>query len=137
MGSQRWRTFLSNQLHGLSDLFVVHTVTFRTLYVFFFIRHERRELLHVNVTASPTAAWIWRQLLEATPWGRRPRHLIHDRDGALPVILKMLRTIWNRTWALSYTALVTGSAVSGSMCGSCAKVSPLAPANPAGGAEPA
>jgi hypothetical protein len=39
-GSQGWRTFLSNQLCGIwaSDLFVVQTLTFRTLYVFFFIR---------------------------------------------------------------------------------------------------
>jgi hypothetical protein len=47
-GSQNWRTFLSNQLRGIwaADLFVVQTLTFRTLYVFFFIRHERRELIH-------------------------------------------------------------------------------------------
>jgi len=79
-GSQRWRTFLSNQLRGIwaTDLFVVQTLTFRTLYVFFFIRHWRRELLHVNVTASPTAAWIWQQLLEATPWSRQPKFLIHE-----------------------------------------------------------
>ena len=36
----------------------------------------------MNVTASPTAAWVWRQLLEATPWGRRPRYLVRDRDAA-------------------------------------------------------
>jgi transposase InsO family protein len=34
----------------------------------------------VNVTANPTAAWVWRQLIEATPWGRKPRHLLRDRD---------------------------------------------------------
>jgi transposase InsO family protein len=81
VGSQRWRTFLTNQLRGIwaADLFVVQTVTFRTLYVFFLISHERRELLHFNVTASPTAAW--HQLLEATPWGRQPKYLIHDRDA--------------------------------------------------------
>jgi hypothetical protein len=44
-----------------------------------FISHERRELVHFNVTASPTAAWIWRQGMEATAWGRQPRYLIHDR----------------------------------------------------------
>ncbi len=79
---QHWRTFLANQLRGIwaADLFVVQTLSFRTLYVFFVIRHQRRELIHFNVTASPTAAWIWHQLLEATPWGRRPRFLIHDRD---------------------------------------------------------
>ena len=60
---------------------VVHTINYKILYVFFCISHERRELVHCNVTASPTAAWIWQQLLEATPWGRQPTYLIHDRDS--------------------------------------------------------
>jgi hypothetical protein len=78
--SQSWRTFLRNQIKGIwaADLFVVQTIGFQTLYVFFFISHERRELIHCNVTASPTAAWIWRQVIEVTAWGRRPQHLIHD-----------------------------------------------------------
>jgi transposase InsO family protein len=46
-----------------------------------FIAHGRRELMHVNVTANPTAAWVWRQLIEATPWGRKPHHLLRDRDA--------------------------------------------------------
>jgi transposase InsO family protein len=37
--------------------------------------------VHVNVTANPTAAWAWHQLIEATPWGHKPRHLLHDRDA--------------------------------------------------------
>src|SRR5262249_15973519 len=64
-----------------ADLFTVQTVTFRTLYVLFFITHGRRELLQVTVTAHPTAAWVWRQLVEAPAWGRRPRHLRRDRDA--------------------------------------------------------
>ena len=36
--------------------------------------------MHFNVTAHPTAPWVWRQLLEATPWGQQPRYLIRDRD---------------------------------------------------------
>jgi transposase InsO family protein len=81
--SQTWRTFLRNQIKGIwaADLFVVQTIGFQTLYVFFFIRHERRELVHFNVTVSPTAAWIWRQVIEATAWGRQPQHLIRDRDN--------------------------------------------------------
>ena len=81
--SQSWRTFLRNQIKGIwaADLFVVQTIDFRTVYVLFFISHSRRELLHFNVTASPTAAWIWRQVIEATDWARQPRHLIHDRDN--------------------------------------------------------
>jgi len=49
--------------------------------VLVFIAHGRRELVHVNVTANPTAAWVWRQLIEATPWSSKPRHLLHDRDA--------------------------------------------------------
>jgi hypothetical protein len=49
--------------------------------VLVFIAHGRRELVHVNVTASPTAAWVWRQVIEATPWSQKPRHLLHDRDA--------------------------------------------------------
>ncbi len=80
--SQSWRTFLRNQIKGIwaADLFVVQTVSLRTLYVLFFISHGRREVVHFNVTASPRAAWIWRQVIEATAWTRQPRHLIHDRD---------------------------------------------------------
>jgi len=69
--SQTWRTFLCNHAHHLwaADLFTVPTLTFKTLYVLVFIAHGRRELMHVNVTANPTAAWVWRQLIEATPLG--------------------------------------------------------------------
>jgi putative transposase len=79
---QSWRTFLANHAHAIwaADLFVVQTLTFQTLYVFFLISHDRRRLLHFNVTAHPTAAWVWRQMIEATPWGQQPRYLIHDRD---------------------------------------------------------
>ena len=82
--SQTWRTFLRNHAHHVwaADLFMVPTLTFKTLYVLVFIAHGRRERVHVNVTASPTAAWVWRQLLEATPWGQKPRHLLRDRDAA-------------------------------------------------------
>ena len=82
-GSQGWHTFLRNHLNGIwaADLFVVQTISFKTLYVLFFISHDRRELIHFNVTSSPTAAWVWQQLIEATSWGRRPSHLVHDRDA--------------------------------------------------------
>jgi transposase InsO family protein len=80
---QSWRTFLRNHRPSIwaSDLLTVQTVTFRTLYVLLFVSHGRRALVHLNVTASPTAAWVWRQLIAATPWGRAPRYLIRDRDA--------------------------------------------------------
>ena len=64
-----------------SRLLAVHTISYQVHYVIFFIRHGRRELLHFNVTSNPTAAWVWRQLIEATPWGSQPSHLIHDGDA--------------------------------------------------------
>jgi putative transposase len=81
--SQTWPMFLANHAHHLwaADLLTVQTLTFKTLYVLVFIAHGRRELVHVNVTANPTAAWVWRQVIEATPWGHKPRHLLRDRDA--------------------------------------------------------
>jgi hypothetical protein len=65
--SQSWRTFLASHAQTIwaADLFVVQTLTFKTLYVLFLISHGRRQLVHFEVTAHPTAAWVWRQLIEA------------------------------------------------------------------------
>jgi len=81
--TQSWRTFLRNHRADTwaADLLTVQTLTFRTLHVLLFVSHGRRELVHLSVTASPTAAWIWRQLIAATPWGRTPRYLLRDRDA--------------------------------------------------------
>jgi transposase InsO family protein len=81
--SQTWRTFVANHAHHMwaADLLTVQTLTFKTLYVLVFIAHDRRELMHANVTANPTAAWVWRQLIQATPWGIKPHHLLHDHDA--------------------------------------------------------
>jgi transposase InsO family protein len=80
--SQRWRTFLRNHAPHIwaVDLFTVQTLTMKTVYAIVFIAHDRRRIMHVNVTTHPTAQWIWRQLFEATPWGIQPRYLIRDRD---------------------------------------------------------
>ncbi len=81
--SPTWRTFLRNHRPSIwaADLLTVQTLTFRTLHVLVFVSHARRELVHLNVTASPTAAWVRRQLIAATPWGRTPRYLVRDRDA--------------------------------------------------------
>ena len=80
--SASWRTFL--RLHAphiwAADFFTVQTLTFRTLYVFVLLSHDRRRIVHWNVTAHPTAPWVWRQIVQATPWGTSPRFLIRDRD---------------------------------------------------------
>jgi len=80
--SPSWNTFLKNHAPHIwaLDLFTVQTLTFRSLYVIVFIAHDRRRIVHVNVTRHPTAARVWRQVIEATPWGEMPKHLIRDRD---------------------------------------------------------
>jgi hypothetical protein len=57
------------------------TATFRSLYVFVLIHHASRQLLHINVTAHPTAAWTLQQLREAIGEEDGYRCLIHDRDS--------------------------------------------------------
>jgi len=81
--SQTWRAFLNNHAGEIwaCDFFTVPTLFLHTLYVFFFVEHGRRQLVHFNVTSHPTSDWVWRQLIEATAWGRQPRLLLRDRDA--------------------------------------------------------
>jgi putative transposase len=81
--SQTWRTFLKNHLTTTVsvDFFTVPTLRFQVLYVFLVLAHDRRRILHVGVTAHPTAAWTAQQLREAFPWDTAPRYLLRDRDG--------------------------------------------------------
>jgi putative transposase len=81
--SQTWRTFLDNHVDCLAaiDFFTVATATFRILYVFVVLRHDRRRVVHFNVTAHPTAVWTARQVVQAFPYDEAPRFLIRDRDG--------------------------------------------------------
>ncbi len=80
--SQSWRAFLDNHVGDLVsvDFFTVPTVTFRVLFVFVILAHERRRIIHFNVTDAPTAEWT-AQIVEAFPWDTAPRYLLRDRDG--------------------------------------------------------
>jgi putative transposase len=62
--SQTWRTFLENHTKQLVsiDFFTVPTIRFQVLYVFLVLAHDRRRILHFNVTVHPTAAWTAQQL---------------------------------------------------------------------------
>ena len=62
------------------DFFVVPTVRFQILYVLLELAHDRRRIVHIGVTAHPTAEWTAQQLREAFPWDRVPRYLLRDRD---------------------------------------------------------
>src|SRR5260370_15637394 len=63
------------------DFFAVPTITFSALYCFFVISHDRRRILHFNVTKHPTSLWIVQQLREAFPFESAPRFVIFDRDA--------------------------------------------------------
>src|SRR6185369_7652969 len=62
------------------DFFTVPTISFQVLYVFLVLAHDRRRIVHFNVTAHPTAEWTAQQLREAFPFDEIPRHLLRDRD---------------------------------------------------------
>jgi transposase InsO family protein len=63
-------------------MFVVPSATFRLLFVTLILVHDRRKVVHFNVTRNPIAAWLSRQGTEAFPWDRAPRFLLRDRDGS-------------------------------------------------------
>ena len=81
--SQTWRTFLENHVKTMVsiDFFTVPTIRFQVLYVFLVLAHDRRRIVHFNVTAHPTAEWTAQQLREAFPFDQIPRYLLRDRDG--------------------------------------------------------
>jgi putative transposase len=78
-----WGAFLRNHRDVIAamDFFTVPTLSFRILYCFFVIDHNRRQILHFNVTEHPTGAWIAQQLREAFPDCSPYRYAILDRDA--------------------------------------------------------
>jgi hypothetical protein len=80
--SQTWRTFLTNHVRDLVsiDVFTVPTAGWRVLFVLVVLAHQRRRVLHFNVTEHPTAAWTAQQIVEAFPDDTAPSYLVRDRD---------------------------------------------------------
>jgi putative transposase len=80
---QTWRTFLENHADCIAgiDFFTIPTATFRIPHVFIVLSHDRRRIVHFNVTAHPTAQWTAQQLVEAFPFDSAPRYLLRDRDA--------------------------------------------------------
>ena len=81
--SPTWRTFLDQHVRDLVsiDFFIVPTATFRVLFVFIVLAHDRRRIVHFNVTEHPTAQWTAQQIFEAFPFDTAPSYLIRDGDG--------------------------------------------------------
>jgi transposase InsO family protein len=117
--SQTWRTFLANHVHQIAatDFFVVPTVTYRLLFVLVILAHHRRRVVHVAVTAHPTAAWTAQQLREAFPEDTAPRYLVHDRDHAFAAVaatangmgIEEIQTAPRSPWQNAYAERVIGS----------------------------
>jgi len=117
---QRWMTFLQNHKDVISgmDFFVVPTVRFRLLYVWFAIDHGRRRILHFNVTENPTASWVIQQLRETFPDEPTHRYLIYDNDAIFsPAVTSAIksfgvdpkRTAFRSPWQNGTAERVVGS----------------------------
>jgi len=80
--SPTWKAFLNNHVQAMValDFFVVPTVTHKLLFVLVMLAHERRRVVHFNITEHPTAEWTAQQVLEAFPWDNVPPYFLRDRD---------------------------------------------------------
>jgi putative transposase len=118
--SQSWRTFLTNHLGSTVaiDFFAVPTLTCRILFVFVVLAHDRRRILHVNVTRHPTSAWTRQQLRESFPDNATARFLLHDGDATFDAAfgrtadafgLTSVRTARRSPWQNPYVERVIGS----------------------------
>ncbi len=119
--AKRWLAFLSNHREVIAafDFFTVPTITFRVLYCFFVIEHNRRRILHFNATAHPTSDWIVQQLREALPLPGRYQYVVFDRDAkfggdvfgflktsGLTPVRTSVRSPWQKDYASHCTSWV-------------------------------
>ena len=92
-----WVAILRNHREAIAamDFFAAPTITFGVLYCFFVISHDRRRILHFNVTKHPTSSWIIQQLREAFPFESASKFLMFDRDAKygleVPVAVRCLK----------------------------------------------
>jgi transposase InsO family protein len=118
--SPTWRSFLHNHLTDIAaiDMFVVATATFQLLYALIVLGHDRRRIIHFNVTHNPTQAWLAQQMTEAFPWDTAPRYLLRDRDASYgPVFrdrvrvmgIKPVVTAPRSPWQNAYVERLIGS----------------------------
>ena len=95
--SPTWRTFLRTHLSQCAsmDFFTVPTATFRVLFVFVILSHDRRRIVHLNVTDHPTAAWTRQQIREAFP-DQTARRICY---GIATVATDRISVVWWRVLA--------------------------------------
>jgi len=69
--ASQWLALLDSHREVIAafDFFTVPTPSFRTLYCFFAIEHDRRRILHFSATFHPTSDWIVQHLIGAAGLG--------------------------------------------------------------------
>jgi transposase InsO family protein len=118
--SPTWRSLLRNHMSDAVavDMFVVATATFRLLYTVIVLGHDRRRIVHFNVTRNPTQVWLARQMTEAFPWDSAPRYLLRDRDASYGQVfrdrlqamgIEEVLTAPRSPWQNAYAERVIGS----------------------------
>ena len=118
--SQTWKTFLDNHVRDIAaiDFFTVPTATFRVLFCFLVLRHDRRRVVHFNVTEHPTEQWSAQQIVEAFPYDEAPGYLIRDRDSIYGeqfrqrvnhMGIKQVRIAYRSPWQNPYVERLIGS----------------------------
>src|SRR5246500_989089 len=81
--NQTWRSFLYNHIGQMvsTDFFTVPTITMKVLFVFLVLEHDRRKVLHFNVSEHPSGDWTAQQIVEAFADRDAVRYLLRDRDS--------------------------------------------------------
>ena len=52
----------------------------RVLYVLVVLLHDRRRVVHFNVTENPSGSWIAQQIVQAFTWDGAPKYVVGDND---------------------------------------------------------
>jgi putative transposase len=114
------KTFLKNHFAQIVsiDFLVVPTITFKLLQVLVFLSHDRRRIIHFDVTANPTAHWCAQQLRNAFCDHGPPRFLLRDRDAKFGELftdtvtalgIAPLLTAYKSPWQNGYCERLIGS----------------------------
>jgi len=117
---QRWKTFLKNHASEIIsiDYLSVPTINFKILHVLVFLSHERRKIIHFNVTTNPNSEWAVQQLRNALHDSDMPKYLIRDRDSRFGNLFKNsvsdfsineIVTAYRSPWQNGYCERVIGS----------------------------
>jgi putative transposase len=118
--SQNWKTFLRNHSKETisMDFFTVPTSNFKLLHVLVMIEHNRRKIIHFNVTEHPTSIWSAQQMRNALYYDNSYKYVIRDRDCKFGkyfgrkisnIGIKEIVTAYRSPWQNGYVERVIGT----------------------------